>query len=270
MILSEKYKFILIKSKKVAGTSVEVFLSNNLDDNAIVTPVSTLNFFNKIRILERDHEENWRNKKKPARNYKGNFYEESIIWLRQFQNYLRRYLINKFNKIFRPQKHLDFVHLKRANKYYDHMTIEEVKANLGSEHFKKFQKVGIIRNPIDQAISDYWDSQNRIETGRKYNNFNEYMDDRLDFFFNKVRQKYLINNIPAMDKYLKYENLKTDLKSFIEDVGINADINELDKLKIHGSYRKNKNSKKDILENLKDADKKRIMKSAGWLGDFYK
>ena len=62
------------------------------------------------------------------------------------------------------------------------MSIEEVKFNLGSEVFKKFKKIGIIRNPIDQVISDYWDSNNRIETGRKYNNFNEYMDVGLDFF----------------------------------------------------------------------------------------
>ena len=103
MILSEDYKFIFIKSKKVGGTYVEVFLSNNLEDNAILTHVSTLNFFNKIRRIEQDHEEDWRYKSKPARNYKGNFYEEYLLWLRQFQNYLRRYFINKFNKKFRPQ-----------------------------------------------------------------------------------------------------------------------------------------------------------------------
>ena len=103
MILSKKYKFIFIKSKKVAGTSVEVLLSNHLCDDDIVTPVSTLGFFNDIRRVEKDHEEDWRNKTKPARNYKGNFYEEYLLWLRQFQNYLRRYFINKFNKKFRPQ-----------------------------------------------------------------------------------------------------------------------------------------------------------------------
>ena len=66
MILSEDYKFIFIKSKKGGGISVEVFLSNNLEDNAIVTPVSTLNFFNKLRRIEQDHEEDWRHKSKPA------------------------------------------------------------------------------------------------------------------------------------------------------------------------------------------------------------
>tara|TARA_B100000212_G_scaffold325586_1_gene287380 strand:- start:214 stop:663 length:450 start_codon:yes stop_codon:yes gene_type:complete len=149
LIISEKYKFIFIKSKKVAGTSVEVFLLNYKEDNAIVTPVSTLNFFNKIRKIEEDHEENWRNKNKPARNYKGNFYEESLLWSKQLQNYLRRYSFNKFNKKFRPQKHLEFVHFKRANKFYDHISIEEVKANLESEKFINFQRICIIRNPID-------------------------------------------------------------------------------------------------------------------------
>ena len=62
MLLSKKYKFIFIKSKKVAGTSVEVLLSNQICNKDIVTPVSTLGFFNNIRRVEKDHEEDWRKK----------------------------------------------------------------------------------------------------------------------------------------------------------------------------------------------------------------
>ena len=35
-----------------------------------------------------------------------------------------------------------------------------------------------------------------------------------------------------MDRYIRYENLKSDMKKFIDDMGINADINQLGKLKI--------------------------------------
>ena len=57
MLLSKKYKFIFIKSKKVAGTTVEVLLSNQMCDDDIVTPVSTLDFFNNLRRFEKDHED---------------------------------------------------------------------------------------------------------------------------------------------------------------------------------------------------------------------
>ena len=117
MLLSKKYKFIFIKSKKVGGTSVEVLLSNQICDKDIVTPVSTLNFFNNIRRVEKDHEEDWRKKNKPARNYQGSFIEESYIWIKQFQNYAKRLLTNEFNRLFCTEKYLPIVHLKRRNKF---------------------------------------------------------------------------------------------------------------------------------------------------------
>lgn len=39
MIISHKYKFIFIKTRKTAGTSVEVFLSGICDKNDVVTPI---------------------------------------------------------------------------------------------------------------------------------------------------------------------------------------------------------------------------------------
>jgi len=40
MILSHKYKFIFLKTKKTAGTSIEIMLSQFCGDNDIITPIA--------------------------------------------------------------------------------------------------------------------------------------------------------------------------------------------------------------------------------------
>ena len=82
------------------------------------------------------------------------------------------------------------------------------------------------------------------------------------FFLIKLEKKYEINKRLFIDIFIKYENLKDDLNKSVKEILLYADVNELDKLKINGSYRKNKNSKKDIINNLNDSEKSVIIKSA--------
>ncbi len=39
MIISHEHRFIFVKTRKTAGTSVEVFLADHVEPGAIVTPV---------------------------------------------------------------------------------------------------------------------------------------------------------------------------------------------------------------------------------------
>ena len=73
MILSHKHKFIFLKTKKTASTSLEIALSKICGKDDIVTPVSELTWLGNIRYFEKNTEEDLRKKinaKKPQ-NYKG-------------------------------------------------------------------------------------------------------------------------------------------------------------------------------------------------------
>ena len=76
MLLSHKYKFIFIKTKKTSGTAFETVVSKYLGENDIITPVSELNLFGKIRRFENITEEDSRFKFNNVvpRNYRGNLY----------------------------------------------------------------------------------------------------------------------------------------------------------------------------------------------------
>ena len=95
VLISKKHNFVIIKSKKVAGTTLEAIISDAVEDEAIVSPFSELNFLNTIRRFEGvNHEEDWRkqfNLKSP-RNYTGNLFEESVLYLKQFVRYIPRKL----------------------------------------------------------------------------------------------------------------------------------------------------------------------------------
>ena len=50
MLLSHKYKIIFIKTKKTSGTAFETVFSKYLGENDIITPISELNLFGKIKV----------------------------------------------------------------------------------------------------------------------------------------------------------------------------------------------------------------------------
>ena len=75
MILSHKNKFIFLKTKKTASTSIELLLSKVCGKNDIITPVSELTLLGNIRRFEKVTEEDLRKKinAKLPQNYKGTF-----------------------------------------------------------------------------------------------------------------------------------------------------------------------------------------------------
>ena len=265
VILSHKHKFIFFKTKKTASTSLEIVLSKLCGQKDIITPVSEITWTGQIRRFEKNNEEDLRKKISALnpQNFKGSFLFEIFFLIKQFFHfYFKKFMISLLsstkNKVFKA---------KRRFKYDQHMEIIELKKYVNNKIFKNYLKFAVVRNPYDQAISDYYDQSFRPEH-IKYKNFDDYLDKRVNYFFYKNKRKFTINDKIMLDDVIKYETLEKDLKRILKKLKIKdkSVINDLKKIKAHGGLRKGKVTKNRLNKN----QKKKIKKAANFfLNNFY-
>ncbi|MBL6729993.1 MAG: sulfotransferase family 2 domain-containing protein [Bacteroidia bacterium] len=122
MIISHKHKFIFIKTRKTAGTSVEIALSEFCGPNDVITPISPKD-----------------EKKRAELEYRG------------AQNYLKYY--NEYN--IKDWLRI-LIKLKKAKKFHNHMPALEVRNCISKDQWKEYYKFCFERNPFDKIISYYY------------------------------------------------------------------------------------------------------------------
>jgi hypothetical protein len=118
LILSHRYKFIFIKTRKTAGTSIEVFLSQCCGEDDVVTPI--------LPYVE-PHK---------ARNYKG-------IWNPEIVE-------KRGHRIRSP-----LVNFLRRNEFYNHMDARAIRSRISREIWNGYFKFCVERNPWDKTLSHY-------------------------------------------------------------------------------------------------------------------
>lgn len=117
MIISHKYRFIFVKTRKTAGTSIEIYLSQHCGDEDVVTKIIP-------------HVEPHR-----PRNHKGFF--------------------NPFPEMTHYDNRTAFSELLRRRRYYNHIPAAKLRARMPAGIWDEYFKFCVERNPWDKSLSHY-------------------------------------------------------------------------------------------------------------------
>ena len=172
MIVSHKYKFIFIKSKKTAGTSMEIALSRFCGDRDIITPI----------IPETVQE-------LAEMGFKGE---------QNFNLTLRQYNLRDWRRRIKGKKPA----------FRSHQSAEFIKRVLGDRIWNSYFKISIERNPYDKAISRYYWSTRDMDPKPT---LDDHLDARAPHSLSNWHL-YTIDEKPAMDYLMRYESMDEGLE----------------------------------------------------------
>lgn len=188
MIISHKHRFIFLKTRKTASTSIEISLSRYCDDIDILTPIAPKD--EEIRSVFAGGPQNYQGYFNPFPELIDKNTESSIRSLKDF--------------------------LKKR-KYYNHLAAKKVRNRLGTKRWNSYFKFCFERNPWEKTISHfYWKN-------REFQRYSS-MDDYLaagDYCYNYPI--YTLNHEIAVDFIGRYEQLEEDLDYVCRRIGLPFD-----------------------------------------------
>ena len=193
MIVSHRHRFIFIKTRKTAGTSIEIALSRYCGPDDILTPISDADQVIRDEIGAPG-----------PQNHTGPLYRQEP---KDIANYL----------------------LKRRDKprtlYWKHQGATHLRKLVGSDVWDGYYKFAFDRNPWDKVVSAYyWRHRNKLDVeGDPPITFAEYVARGKRMLHVDGYEQYSIDDQVAVDFVGKYESLEDDLASALDVVGIEYD-----------------------------------------------
>ena len=180
MIISHKYRFIFIKTRKTAGTSIEVLLSSLCDDKDVCTP---------IYPPELGH---------VARNYKGRW-PLSAELSRQRTGY-------------NVKSATDWI---KGRRFRNHSGAQDVKHRVGADIWRSYTTFCVDRNPWDKTLSHF---HMCLRGSNPPGSFTDYLANTalcLNYPLYSDAQGQVM-----VDRVLRYENLNAELFELLSELGV--------------------------------------------------
>jgi hypothetical protein len=186
MIISHEHKFIFIKTAKTAGTSIEVFLSQQCGPEDIITPIAP-----------------------PVEGHQARNHEQ---------------LVNPISELVQqPEGLLAALRnvFKRRKKFYNHMPAWLIQQRVPARIWNTYFKFCVERNPWDKVLSHYYMTTSRAGGSLS---LDQYLA-RGRFPINYFRYTDRSGAKIIVDRVVRYENLMNDLAEVFAQVDVRFEGN---------------------------------------------
>lgn len=199
MILSHRHRFIFIKGKKVAGTSIEIALSSICGKDDIVTPITPIDEL--LRIT------------------RGTFCQNFGVDDCDLSNYI----------LSLQQGNVECPIIK--GKYFNHMSFENV-LNCSMADFSDYLYIVAERNPYSKvasgAVFQRFFAQYKKDASLS-GDHETYVDAVNSFFTKKLYMSAYNFDLYSMhirepDFIIRYESLENDFSSLLKRLGVSSDV----------------------------------------------
>ena len=190
MIVSYLHNFIFIKTKKTAGTTIEMTLAPHCGPDDIVTPLGK-------------REELLRGNGTPlCRNFTSD---------RALEQHLRDAILTDSGNKEERQK----MKVEMPDRFGSHMGAMEIKTRLAPEFWQKAFKFTAERHPYEKAVSLAYFTLKKAEFG-----FEEHLDNVIHRNGYSSYRFYSIDDEVVVDDFIRLESLHADLKRIGAKIGI--------------------------------------------------
>jgi hypothetical protein len=192
LIISHARRFIFIKTKKTAGTSLEIALSKYVGNDDVLSPLV-------------DYDEKARHQ----------------ISGRRAQNHQKAFRSANLSERIRMISSREAV-----PQYREHLPAVDVRKLVDPAVWDGYFKFTVVRNPFDRMISRYfWSVANGKNVPGRWSveSFNQY----LRYFPEHINENwniYTAGDEPLVDAVVRYERLEEDLAHVSERIGLPHNI----------------------------------------------